>query len=181
MPAKRPPAVQKKAYVEIDYDALQTTGEIKIVSEPIVAPTITTKVPRGKFEITYTAELFGILEKLGNKKIQVLSYLLDHKDERNQINMTYPQLMKATGTSRQTVASTLSILSNAGLISRQNSVIMISPGLMVKGNQMREAYLMRRYQEMDQEIIDIQENAIDVEVNEQLEFTQNGAIVQRAK
>ena len=63
MPSKRPPAVQKKAYMEIDLNRYYETGEIYTIGTPIIAPTVTTKVPRGKFEIVYTAELFGILDK----------------------------------------------------------------------------------------------------------------------
>ena len=181
MGAKRPPACQEKAYVEIDLELLRATGEIRITSSPIIAPTITTNVPRGKFEITYTSELFGILEKLGNKKIQVLSYILDNKDGNNSLNMTNTQLSKQLGIARQTVIDTMHILEDANLVKRQNSVIMISPGLMVKGNQLREAWLMRRYQEIDEQQDIIDAHAIEVSVDPQLSFTEDGSIVQRAK
>ena len=140
------------------------------MGSPIIAPTITSKVPRGKFEITYTAELFGILEKLGNKKIQVLSYLLDNKDGNNSLNMTNTQIATATGISRKTVIETVKLLAEAGLAKRQGSVIMISSNLMVKGNQVREAYLMRKYVEMDQDIIDVQASAKDVVLDGQLQI-----------
>ena len=181
MSAKRPPAIQKRAYVEIDPDALDTTGEVKIIGSPFIAPTYETKVPRGKFEIVYTAELFGIMEKLGNKKIQVLSYLLDNKDGSNSLNMTNTEIAKEAKVSRKTVVETMKILEQADLIHRKNSVVMFSANFMVKGNQMREAYLMHKFREMDTKTIEIQEAAIDVEINDQLEFTESGDIVQRAR
>lgn len=181
MGAKRPPALQKRAYVEIDLERLESTGEIRIVSSPIIAPTITEKVPRGKFEITYTAELFDIMKSLGNKKIEVLSYMLDHKDGNNSLNMTNAQLAKAVGASRPTVIETMKTLSEAGLVGRQGSVIMISPKLMVKGNQLREAWLMRKYEEITDDHAEIEANAIDVEVDNQLSFLPNGSIVQKAR
>jgi len=181
MPAKRPPVIQKRAYVEIDPDALMTTGEVKIIGSPFIAPTYETKVPRGKFEIVYTAELFGIMEKLGNKKIQVLSYLLDNKDGSNSLNMTNTEIAKEVKVSRKTVVETMKILEAADLIHRKNSVIMFSANFMVKGNQMREAYLMHKFKEMTQEAIDIEENAIDAEVEAQLSFTASGEIVQKAR
>ena len=181
MGANRPPACKEKAYVEIDLELLKSTGEIRIVSEPIIAPTITTKVPRGKFEITYTSELFNILEKLGNKKIQVLSYILDHKDGSNALNMTNTQLAQTLHIARKTVVETMKILSDAHLINRENSVIMVNPQLMVKGNQLREAWLMRKYEEIDERHKDIYANAIDVEVDSQFSFVHDGTIVQKAK
>lgn len=181
MGAKRPPSCAKKAYVEIDIELLQSTGEIRIISAPIIAPTITTKVPRGSFEITYTSELFGILEKLGNKKIQVLSFILDHKDGNNTLNMTNTELAERTKISRKTVVETINILRDADLLQRKGSVIMISPNLMVKGNQLREAWLMRKYEEIHDNEEYETDNAIDVTVESQLRFIQDGTIVQRAR
>lgn len=181
MSASRPPAIQKTAYVEIDYQALKSTGEVKIIGSPIIAPTITTKVPRGKFEVTYTAELIGLLEKLGNKKIQVFSYLLENKDSNNSINTSVRDLAKATNTSNKTVQDTLKILQDAGLLTREKSVYMLSPQLMVKGNQMREAYLMRKYEEISQQNLVAYDNSIDAIVDSQYSFTEQGEIIQRAK
>ena len=181
MGAKRPPSCTKRAYVEIDLELLESTGEVRIIGSPIIAPTITTKVPRGSFEITYTSELFGILEKLGNKKIQVLSYILDNKDGNNTLNMTNTELAERTNISRKTVVETINILKDADLLQRKGSVIMISPNLMVKGNQLREAWLMRKYEEIRDNDTYNYTNAIDVTVDNQLSFTNNGEVVQRAK
>lgn len=181
MPAKRPPAVQKKAYIEIDLDHLYDTGEIRVIGEPIVAPTITTKVPRGKFEIVYTAELFGILDKLGNKKIQVLSYLLDNKDGSNCLNMTNTEIAKNIGVARKTVVETMKVLESADLLHRKGTVVMLSANFMMKGNQLREAYLMQKFEEMAPKTYDAYVDAIDVELDDQLSFTQDGSIVQKSK
>ncbi len=181
MSAKRPPALNKKAYVEIDYELLQKTGEIKITSEPIVAPEITVRVPRGNFEITYTAELFGVLKKLGNKKIKIFSYLLDKKDGNNCINTNMRQLAKDTEASTKTVNETIHILRDAGLISRQGSVYMLSPNLMIKGSQVREAYLMRKYIEMAEGETADKPKYIDAEIEGQLAFNDDLDIVEKVK
>lgn len=181
MPANRPPAVERKAYIEIDLKHLRETGEVVTIGDPFLAPTITSKVPRGKFEITYTGELFGILQKLGNKKIEVFSYILANKDGNNCVNATNTQLAEQTGISRKTVVETMKILSDSGLIERNNSVIMISPQLMVKGNQQREAYLMRKFIETSQKTIDAEYDSIDAVVDEQYSFTADMQIVQKAR
>ena len=181
MGALRPPACDKRAYIEIDLGLLESTGEIRIIGAPIIAPTITTHVPRGKFEITYTAELFNIMKELGNKKIEVLSYILDHKDGNNSLNMTNVQLAKTVGVARQTVVDTMKVLQDADLLKRNNSVIQISPRLMVKGNQLREAWLMRKYEEIDVTKDASDKNAIDATLDDQYTFTEDGTIVQTAR
>lgn len=178
MPSKRPPALQKKGYIEIDLEHYNETGEVIAIGDPIVAPTITTKIPRGNFEIVYTAQLFGILEKLGNRKIQVLNYLLDEKDGSNCVNMTNSELAKAVGCSRPTVIDTLKVLSDAGLVERKGTVLMLSPNFMVKGSRIREAYLMQKFVEMQEaEKLPILESNIEG----QLELSADGDIVERVK
>lgn len=181
MGAGRPAAIKKKAYIEIDLELLQSTGEIRYIGEPIVAPEITTQVPRGKFEITYTAELFGILERLGNKKIQVFSYLLDIKDGNNTVNTTMRKIAENTGTSTKTVNDTIQILRDAGLIEREGTVYMMSPRLMVKGSQVREAYLMRKYEELKPVKDTFTGQVIDAELEGQLTLLHDGSIVEKAK
>lgn len=178
MPAKRPPAIKKKCYIEIDYQTLQATGEIKVLSEPILMPEITTVVPRGKFEVTYTAELFDIMRELGTKKMEVFCYLLDNKDGQNQINTTQREVASATGVSLKTVNDTIRTLTESGLLNRKGTVYMVSPNLMVKGNQVREAYLMRKFVEMDDRQ---QLEVIESKIEGQLELNTDGDIVERVK
>ena len=178
MPSKRPPAVQKTGYIEIDLKHYYETGEVIAIGEPIIAPTITTKIPRGNFEIVYTAQLFDILKKLGNRKIRVLNYLLDEKDATNCLNMTNTELSQKTGVSRKTVVDTMNVLSDAGLVKRKGTVIMLSPNFMVKGSRIREAYLMHKFVEMQEaEKMPILESNIEG----QLELSADGDIVERVK
>lgn len=151
MGAKRPKSVKETMYIEIDKKYYEETGKLKAVGlEPISCPTIIENVPRGKFEIVYTAELFDVMRQMGNRKIEVLSYLLDEKDGNNTINASVSELSKKLNISRPTVSDTVNLLEAAGLLKRKGTVIMMSPNLMVKGNQIREAFLMKRYVEMDE-------------------------------
>ena len=178
MGAKRPAKIKKKAYVEIDLKALQETGEIKIVGEPILAPEVTTKVPKGRFEIVYCAELFDIMKELGNRKMNVLTYLLDHKDGNNCINATNTQLANTIGVSRPTVIDTIKALENAGLATRKNSVLMISPNLMVKGSQLREAFLMHKFEELSEEK---RLPILEGEIEGQMEVNMDGDVIEHVK
>lgn len=179
--AGRPPKMRRKAYVEIDLRLLKETGEIKIIGDPIEAPEITTRVPSGAFEITYTAELFNVMQKMGNAKIKVFSYILDHKDGNNCINTNVRKLAKEIGVSHQTISSTFKILQEQELIDRKGSVYMISPRLMVKGSQVREAFLMKRFVEMSEKDEDNSLPDLEGQIQGQLEINSDGDIVERVK
>lgn len=180
MSNKKLPDIKEKLLVELDPHEYFNYGTFKPIGEPFTVPTITTRVPHGKFEITYTSELFDVLKKLGNKKIEILSYLLDNKDGRNQLNMTNTEIALATNSSRTTVVEAMKILSSAGLIERKHSVLMISPNLMIKGNKLRHLRLLKEYIEMSDEAYKNYENSIDATVEEQYSLV-NGNIVQKAK
>ena len=57
---------------------------------------------------------------------------------------------------------------------------MISPNLMIKGNRNREAYLMRKYEEISERGYEALENSIDAKVDPQLTFDEHGNIFERA-
>lgn len=172
--------VKKAAYVEIDVNALETTGEINIIGSPIIAPVVTSSVKKGKFEIVFCAELFNVMRELGNRKIEVLAFILDHKDGNNCLNMTNKQLAEAVGVSRPTVIDTIKTLSEAGLLRRKNSVIAISPKLMMQGNKVKEAYLMRKFVEIEEKEIETPNDIIDAHLEGQLSFDMDGEIVEKA-
>ena len=57
---------------------------------------------------------------------------------------------------------------------------MISPNLMVKGNQVREAWLMQKYEELSDNAFDAYQNAIDVEVDPQYSFNEKMEVIQHS-
>ena len=57
-----------------------------------------------------------VVEKIGNKKIEVLGYLIDNMDGKNQINVTIAKIVKDTGISNKTIVETLKLLKEANLI-----------------------------------------------------------------
>ncbi len=177
----KPKIINKTAYLPIDYDEYVNFGNIEPIGEPILGTTIEKEVPRGKFEITYTTELFNTLQKLGNKKIEVFNYILANKDGNNCLNITNTQLAERSGISRKTVVETMKILSDAGIVARENSLLMLSPKLMVKGNKQRAGYLIQKFIEVSQNAITTKEKAINAIVDEQLEFMKNGEVVERAR
>ena len=138
--------VENKYYVEID-PCFQETGEIKIVGTPINVAEQEQITPRGGFEIAYMSALFDIFDKLGGKKYLVLQYILKHKDGMNTLNMTNSELAEKVGVGRNTVVDTMKILTDAGVLTRKGTVIRLSARVFVKGDVKKEAYIMRKFVE----------------------------------
>lgn len=138
--------IERKCYVEID-PCYKETGEIKVIGEPIDVAEQEQIIPRGGFEIAYMSALFDIFDKLGGKKYLVLQYILKNKDGMNCINITNTELAKKIKCSRQIVIDTMKILTDAGLIVRKGTVIRLSARAFVKGDAVKEAYIMRKFKE----------------------------------
>lgn len=147
----------REAYVKIDNNLLQTTGEIKIIGQPIEADEIVTKVRRKGFEITYLAYLFDVFDQLGGQKYKVFKYIVEHKSSDNTLIITNRELAANCNVSTQTVTQALKLLKEKGLIATRTGAIMILPKIAHKGNDRKEAFLMRKFETFEEDFIDIED------------------------
>lgn len=119
------------------------TGEERIVDE--------FERPVGRkehFMITYLAEIIDLMETLGNKKMQVVKYILANMSKYdNTLIITTRELAEKSGVSHNTVLETLKQLNDAGIIQRRVGSIMISPKLMNNKKASGEATMMVKYKE----------------------------------
>ena len=139
----------KEAYVQLDIEALATTGEVKIVGEPFVADASVTKVQRNGFEITYLAYLFDVFDQLGGQKYKVFKYIVEHKSSENTLIITNRELAENCKVSTKTVSDALNLLRQKGLIATRTGAIMLLPKIAHRGKKGREQYLMHKFQEFD--------------------------------
>lgn len=128
------------------------TGEV------IEANDVVKKTSRNGFMITYLTAIIQLIDNLGNKKMQVVKYILENMEKStNTLIITTPELAKKSKVSRQTVSDTLKILESAQIIARKTGAIMIHSSLIHRGNKGKEQYLLARFQEWekDEEGLDI--------------------------
>ena len=130
---------EEKFYQEIDPD----TGEL--VGDVISANVIVKQIPRTGFAITYLASIINMIESIGNKKMQVVKYILQNMDSNNKLSETVREIAKGVGCSIQTVQETLALLQSVGIIARKTGTVMLSPKLVHKGNAKRERFLMTKF------------------------------------
>ena len=121
----------------------QATGEVREVD------TFEKPVGRGNgFMITYLAEIINLIETLGNKKMLVVKYILEHLSKtENTLIRTQREIADALGMSTKTVNETLKLLADAGIIERRTGAIMVSPKLMNNWKAPKEASMMIKYYE----------------------------------
>ena len=118
------------------------TGEI------IEATEVIKKVERNGFMITYLSAIINLIDSLGNKKMQVVKYILKNMEKSNNtLIITTQELAEKSGVSKPIVIETLKTLEDAGIIKRRTGAIMIHSDLVHKGSANKEKALLTRFQE----------------------------------
>lgn len=153
------------------------TGEKRVVDnfeKPIG------RVP-GTFMITYLAEIITLIDKLGNQKMQVVKYILEHMNKSNNtLIITNRELAVKAKVGINTVTDTLKLLREAGLIETRAGSLMLNPLLMNNKKAAGEATMMVKYTEFapqqgridgQVEIADIDGNMVDTSTGEILSPT----------
>lgn len=133
---------EQEYYQQVDPDTGEMIGEIKKVDVVIK------EVPRSGFAITYLGSIVNLIDSIGNKKMQVVKYILKGMDSNNILLQTVREVAAGCGCSLQTVNDTLKLLESAGIIARKTGAVMLSPKLVHKGNARKERYLMAKFIEI---------------------------------
>lgn len=139
----------KEAYMQIDLQAFNETGEIKLIGEPIMADATTTKCDRNGFEITYLAYLFDVFDQLGGQKYKVFKYIVEHKSSENTLIITNRELAQKCNVSLKTAQDCIRLLKEKGLIATRTGAIMVLPKIAHRGSKGKEQYLMHKFEEFD--------------------------------
>lgn len=120
------------------------TGEVIETDEVIK------KTPRNGFMITYLSAIIQLLDTLGNKKMQVVKYLLNNMDKStNSLIITTQELADKSKVSKKTVIETLKTLEEAQIVTRRTGAIMIHPSLVHRGKDSKEKYLLTRFKDFN--------------------------------
>lgn len=142
---KQKPILQVKEqekWQRIDIDTGEATGEI------IDVDVVIKEIPRTGFSITYLSTIVSLIENVGNKKMQVVKYILQNMNPQNMLIETVREISEHSGCSKQTVNQTLQLLEGAGIIARKTGCIMLTPKLIHKGNAQKERFLMMKFNEI---------------------------------
>ncbi|TKG83353.1 Replication and maintenance protein, partial [Staphylococcus aureus] len=74
--------------------------------------------------------------------LKIVNYILDNVHlSNNTLIATTREIAKATGTSLQTVITTLKILAEGNIIKRKTVVLMLNSELLLRGDDQKQKYL----------------------------------------
>lgn len=143
--------IAKYSGKEMLYRYDHETGEmVEVGMSDVVVKRIDSR--NGGFMITYLAEIISLIETLGNKKMQIVKYILKNMDKTsNLLIATTRKIAEETETSTKTVTETLKALEQADIIKRQSGVILLNPKLMNNRSANGEKILLTKYIEFDNE------------------------------
>lgn len=130
---------EQEYYQQIDPVTGKPIGDVRCVD------VVVKEIPRTGFAITYLKTIVSLIDSIGNKKMLVVKYILNHMDSNNVLLKTVREIAEGSECSLQTVNDTLKILVDAGIIARKTGVIMLSPKLIHKGNAQKEKFLMTKF------------------------------------
>lgn len=134
---------EQEYYQQINPETGEIIGELRKVD------VVVKEVPRTGFSITYLSTIINLIDSIGNKKMQVVKYILSKMDSNNILLQTVREIAEGSKCSVQTVNDTLKLLEQAGIIARKTGAIMLSPKLVHKGNAKKERFLMAKFVEIN--------------------------------
>lgn len=141
----------ERVYVEIDIEKFAREGEILILGTPKTFSEIAAenaKEKKGWFSITRDDCLCDSYEKIKGKMGIVFSYLIRMRDSNNQIIYDLKHISEQTKLSQHTIIDTIKYFEEKGMIKRNGNRVMINPGIIHKGDRIREAVLMKIFEKM---------------------------------
>lgn len=117
------------------------TGEIKRV------PRFEVKSVDFNFNKIWLGHLLDAMEVIGNKKIQIMSWLLENRNEKdNHIYATHRMIAEETKSSLPTVTETLTIMQEQNvLVKHRNGVYQLNPDLVFMGENEDRMDIMMSY------------------------------------
>lgn len=123
------------------------TGEVGKPEEILefTASDTDTSQKRSNFAILYPLKFYGLINAIGSKKMEVISYIIKNMGADNILIATSTEIAKKVQVSKNTVDRTLQALEKANLIHRRPGVIMLNPKLLNRKHRAGEYKLLLKY------------------------------------
>lgn len=160
------------------------------------------------FSKIWMHNFIATLDLVGNKKTKLSYWIIENLDKENKLCMSYRQISDKTGMSLDTVRVTMKTLLNADFIRKSGTAYQVNPDILFKGTRSARLAILNDYnaepkreptraekmQQLQESIATLQhqllklqeedakeKGVIDVEVEDQFSFAEDGTIIQKAK
>lgn len=122
------------------------TGEVKEMK------VISVEERDANFHKLWLGHIIDALDMIGNKKLKILTYVMQNLNSENQFIMTYRKLEKELGVSRPTIVQTFKTLQEANFLKRvQSGVFQVNPNAIFKGGKGKRLSVLIEYNNIDNE------------------------------
>lgn len=99
-----------------------------------------------KLENLWEGYIFGVLQLLGGKKIEVFMYILENKNSDNLVLGTQRKIAKEIGISYPVVNETFNILQESGFLNQERQgAYRIPSNFLFKGSKVNRANVLYKY------------------------------------
>jgi len=101
------------------------------------------------FHKVWLGHVIQSLDLIGNKKIHILTFIMDNLNKENQFLYTYSMIEKETGISRRTIADTMTALQESDFLKKvKNGHYEVNPDQIFKGGKKSRMDILLRYKNL---------------------------------
>ncbi|TKD48702.1 replication/maintenance protein RepL [Streptococcus mitis] len=101
------------------------------------------------FHKVWLGHVIQSLDLIGNKKIHILTSIMDNLNKENQFLYTYSMIEKETGISRRTIADTMTALQESDFLKKvKNGHYEVNPDQIFKGGKKSRMDILLRYKNL---------------------------------
>ncbi len=98
------------------------------------------------FHKLWLSHVIEALDMIGNQKISLCLWILDHLDRENRLIYTYRRIEKETGISYKTIAETMKTLMDSNFLTQiQSGVYQVNPDIIFKGGKTDRLNVLIQY------------------------------------
>lgn len=117
------------------------TGEVQEMN------VITVEERDFNFHKLWLRNILAAVDLIGNQKIKLAFWIVDHLDTENKLVYTYEQIQKETHISMDTIKKTMKALMDCDFLrKKQNGCYVINPNVLYKGQHQRRMNVLIKYQ-----------------------------------
>lgn len=103
------------------------------------------------FDKLWLGHILNSLDIIGNKKIKVLNWLLENKNNQNQILGTQREIAEKTNVSTPVVTETMGMLIQTNLLKKvRNGLYMLNPDVLFKGGNKQRLNILMKYRQISE-------------------------------
>ena len=121
------------------------------------------------FHKLWLHNLLATVDLIGNQKVKLAFWIIDHLDSENKLIYTFRQMAEETGISLDTVSKTMKALMDCDFLrKKQNGCYIVNPDVLYKGRHQGRMNVLIKYRDtkIKTDKVEIRKRDLFVSINE---------------